>query len=124
MPTEAPTDPSDPYYQCQRCGNCCRWPGDIWVTEEDITAIARFIGREETDLVENFTRLTANRQGLSLVDKPNGECVFLDGNECTIQPVKPKQCGGFPNDWKFPGWRDLCEAIEVPRPEEDGSTAS
>jgi len=121
MPTEAPTDP---YYQCQRCGNCCRWPGDIWVTEEDITAIARFIGREETDLVENFTRLTANRQGLSLVDKPNGECVFLDGNECTIQPVKPKQCGGFPNDWKFPGWRDLCEAIEVPRPEEDGSTAS
>jgi hypothetical protein len=35
-------------------------------------------------------------------------------NECRIQPVKPVQCRGFPNEWRFPGWREMCEAIEVP----------
>jgi Fe-S-cluster containining protein len=58
--------------------------------------------------------LNANRTGLSIIDKPNGECLFLEGvNECRIQPVKPGQCAGFPNDWNFPGWREQCEAIEV-----------
>ena len=54
--------------------------------------------------------------GLSIIDRPggNGECVFLEGlNVCRIQPVKPVQCRGFPNEWRFPGWRDVCEAIEA-----------
>lgn len=105
---------STPRYLCQRCGNCCRWPGDVRVTEEEVGKIARFLGMRETDFVERCTRLNANRTGLSIIDKPNGECLFLDGvNECRIQPVKPGQCAGFPNDWNFPGWREQCEAIEV-----------
>ena len=103
-----------PRYLCQRCGNCCRWPGDVRVTEEEVGKIARFLGMRETDCVERCTRLNANRTGLSIIDKPNGECLFLEGvNECRIQPVKPGQCAGFPNDWNFPGWREQCEAIEV-----------
>jgi Fe-S-cluster containining protein len=103
-----------PRYLCQRCGNCCRWPGDVRVTEEEVSKIARFLGMRETDFVERCTRLNANRTGLSIIDKPNGECLFLEGvNECRIQPVKPGQCAGFPNDWNFPGWREQCEAIEV-----------
>lgn len=105
---------STPRYLCQRCGNCCRWPGDVRVTEEEVSKIARFLGMRETDFVERCTRLNANRTGLSIIDKPNGECLFLEGvNECRIQPVKPGQCAGFPNDWNFPGWREQCEAIEV-----------
>jgi uncharacterized protein len=105
---------SMPRYLCQRCGNCCRWPGDVRVTEEEVGKIARFLGMRETDFVERCTRLNANRTGLSIIDKPNGECLFLEGvNECRIQPVKPGQCSGFPNDWNFPGWRAQCEAIEV-----------
>ena len=101
------------YYQCQCCGNCCKWPGDIWITEEEIPKIARFVGFSPLEFIERFTRLTNNRRGLSIIDKPNGECVFLEGNECTIQPVKPPQCSGFPNDWNFPGWQDICEAIPM-----------
>jgi hypothetical protein len=47
----------------------------------------------------------------------NGECIFLDGRDCRVQAVKPTQCAGFPNTWNFPGWRDVCEAIPVPRVE-------
>ena len=106
---------SDPYYLCQRCGNCCRWPGDVRVTDEEISAIAAHVKLDVPTFTERYTRLNANRTGLSLIDKPNGECVFLEGrNICAIQPVKPHQCSGFPNQWQFPGWRDKCEAIEVP----------
>ncbi len=68
--------------------------------------------------IEKFTRLNANRTGLSLIEKENGECIFLEGlNTCLIQPVKPVQCRGFPNEWRFPGWREVCEAIELSPPD-------
>ena len=101
------------HYQCQRCGNCCKWPGDVIITEAETESIAAFLEMPVADFVENYTRLRANRQGLSIDDKPNGECLFLDGINCQINPVKPAQCAGFPNAWNFPGWRDVCEAIPV-----------
>ena len=103
-----------PYYLCQRCGNCCRWPGDVRVDNEEIARIAEYLDVPLDDFLERFTRINANRTGLSLIDKPNGECIFLEGkNICQIQAVKPVQCSGFPNVWQFPGWREKCEAIEV-----------
>jgi Fe-S-cluster containining protein len=107
-------DKPKPYYQCQRCGNCCRWPGDVNVTTEEVPVIAAFVGMTEEEFIHDCTRLNANRTGLSIIDKPNGECLFLEGvNTCRIQKVKPHQCAGFPNTWNFPGWREKCEAIEV-----------
>jgi len=78
----------------------------------------------EQDFIQKFTRLTANRQGLSIIDQPDGACVFLAVGECTIQPVKPWQCSGFPNRWNFPGWQKVCEAIPVDAPGEYEKEAS
>ena len=113
----APAAPeSAPRYLCQRCGNCCRWPGDVRGTAGEVENIAAHLMMEVDAFVERFTRLNANRTGLSINDKANGECVFLEGkNICRIQEVKPGQCAGFPNLWNFPGWREKCEAIELPR---------
>lgn len=101
-------------YACQRCGNCCRWRGEVPVTEGEIETIAGHLGLEVVDFVARYTSLRANRAGLTLIEKPDGECIFLDGIDCTIQAVKPDQCAGFPNRWNFPGWREQCEAIPVP----------
>lgn len=102
-------------YLCQRCGNCCRWPGDVLVTDAEIAAIAAHLGWEEREFIQQFTRLGANRQHLSLSEKPDGSCVFLESaNSCRIQAVKPEQCRGFPNRWRFDGWREVCEAVELP----------
>jgi hypothetical protein len=46
-----------------------------------------------------------------LQEKPDGSCVFLDGNDCSVQPVKPRQCRDFPNLWNFPGFEKICHAI-------------
>lgn len=104
------------FYQCQRCGACCRWPGFVRIKEEEIPRLAAHMGLSEADFIERYTRLTPQRNGLALIDKPNGECYFLDGRECRLQAVKPVQCTGFPNVWNFPGWQDVCEAIPVELP--------
>lgn len=101
------------YYQCQRCTNCCKWPGQVRLTDADIASMARFLEVSEWDFIQQYTRLRVRKDGLALVDKPNGECIFLEGRDCRVQDAKPEQCRGFPNVWNFPGWREVCEAIEV-----------
>jgi Fe-S-cluster containining protein len=101
------------FYVCQRCTNCCKWPGDVRIEEDEIAPIAAFLGLSEAEFIRQYTRLRSNRRGLSLVEKQNHECVMLDGNACRIHPVKPAQCAGFPNKWNFPGWRGVCEAVPV-----------
>ena len=83
----------------------------LW--DDEIKAIAQFIDLPVQDFIDRYTRLRANRTGLSLIEKPNGECIFLDGLSCSINSVKPDQCRDFPNKWNFPGWRERCEAIPV-----------
>ncbi len=104
----------DTYYVCQRCTDCCKWPGDVRLEEEEIPRIAAFLDLTETEFLDRFTRLRTNRQGLSLIEKENHECIMLEGNSCRIHPVKPSQCAGFPNKWNFPGWRQVCEAKAIP----------
>src|ERR1700710_1264256 len=99
------------WYQCQRCANCCKWPGLVRLTESDIAAIAAHVGLSEWDFIQRYTRLRPERDGLALLDTASGACIFLGGNACAIQPVKPVQCRGFSNAWNFPGWRDVCEAV-------------
>lgn len=114
MNPASPLDTAPPRYQCVRCGNCCRWPGDVNITADEATVIADFLGMSEASFIQDCTRLNANRTGLSIIDKPDGSCLYLDGvNTCRIQPVKPAQCSGFPNLWNFPGWREQCEAVEI-----------
>ena len=68
---------------------------------------------DEAEFIGTHTRLRSDRRGLSLIDQPDGACIFLQGQECQIQSVKPEQCRGFPNAWNFPGWREVCEATEI-----------
>lgn len=81
------------------------------LTDAEITRIATHLGLSEADFIARHTRLRADRKGLSLLEKPNGECEFLVGNECAIQPVKPQQCRDFPNLWNFPAFEKVCHAI-------------
>ncbi|MDB6023143.1 MAG: hypothetical protein JWQ04_3000 [Pedosphaera sp.] len=81
------------------------------LTDAEITRLAEFKGLSEFDFIQEFTRLRQDKQGLALKDKPNGECIFLAGNDCSVQPVKPQQCQDFPNLWNFPGFEKICHAI-------------
>jgi Fe-S-cluster containining protein len=99
------------FYECQRCTACCRWPGQVKLMAEEISRLAAFKQMTEFNFIQQFTRVRPDKQGLALMDKPNGECIFLDGNDCAVQPVKPQQCRDFPNLWNFPGFEKICRAI-------------
>ncbi len=73
--------------------------------------MAAHLGLSEHDFIQAHTRVRSDRQGLALMDKPNGECGFLDGENCAVQPVKPQQCRDFPNLWNFPGFEKVCHAV-------------
>ena len=99
------------FHECQRCTACCRWPGQVRVTEAEISRLAAFMKTSEHDFIQQFTRLRPDRHGLALQEKPDGSCVFLAGNDCSVQPFKPQQCRDFPNLWSFPGFEKICRAI-------------
>jgi uncharacterized protein len=108
-------------FECTGCGKCCTGaPGYIWVTLEEIEAIAARVGLP----VEQFTRKYVRRIGneYSLIEKRNSkgeyDCIFLDGKRCQIYEERPTQCRTFPF-WKEnlespEAWNELrttCEGI-------------
>lgn len=107
------------FHECQRCTACCRWPGQVKLTGAEISRIAAHLGLDETDFIARHTRVRPDRQGLSLLERENGACEFLVGNDCAIQPVKPQQCRDFPNLWNFPGFEKICHAIPRDVPPEE-----
>ncbi len=86
-------------FSCTQCGNCCSGaPGYVWVTREEIRAIAEFLGQADGKLDKSQVRRVALRQ--SLTEKPDGDCIFLvrenNKTSCAIHSVRPKQCRTWP----------------------------
>lgn len=88
---------------CQSCAACCRWKGYVLLTEQDITRLAQYLGCEETDFIQRYTVLAANRAQLALAEAPGGACIFLHGTTCIVYPARPQQCRDFPRLWRVPG---------------------
>ena len=83
------------------------------VEADEVDAIAAYLNMSVDEFLEKHTRLTPDRQHLSLMEKTDGECEYLvicdDGLPgCAIEKVKPRQCREFPEKWNFPGWQKLC----------------
>ena len=96
-------------FRCRCCGNCCRVPGYVLVSQQEIDRIAEFVGVDVYQFIETYTRLTNNRAGLSLIEKEDGACVFLGkDNRCLIEAVKPEQCRKFPFEWKYADMLTIC----------------
>ena len=97
-------------FTCARCGNCCRWSGYVRLKGREADEIAGLLGMTAEEFIERFTRLTADRSGLSLIERPDGSCIFFEENppRCTIEAAKPAQCRAFPLGWNFPGWEKEC----------------
>ncbi len=73
--------------------------------------MASFRQITEHEFIQRYTRLRQDRRGLALAEQANGECILLEGNDCAVQPVKPRQCRDFPNLWNFPGFEQTCRAL-------------
>ncbi|MDP8248927.1 MAG: YkgJ family cysteine cluster protein [Candidatus Tritonobacter lacicola] len=93
-----------------RCAECCSWRGYVYLTEGEVKRVAAFLGIGIYDFTERYTRLSDDRLKLSLKEKENGECVFLEGKTCSVYPVRPEQCAEFPMAWSVDGLEHICAA--------------
>jgi len=83
-------------FTCTQCGKCCTGePGFVWVTDEEVAAIAAFRKEPPAEVTGLYTRKLKGRR--TLREKTNGDCVFYDKQKgCTIYPVRPPQCRTWP----------------------------
>ena len=95
-------------FQCTQCGQCCSGaPGFVWLTEEEIQAIADYRQLSLGEMRINHIRYFGRR--ISLREFANGDCTFLDPQtrRCTVYPVRPAQC----RTWPF--WNSNLESPEA-----------
>lgn len=103
-------------FACQRCGACCRVPGYVLLAPDEVTAIAAYLCMDIYDFTRHYTRLVDNRQTLSLTEQEDGHCIFLlPDNTCRIQAVKPRQCRGYPYNWRCAMLDSKCAGLAVLR---------
>lgn len=108
-------------FKCTGCGQCCTGaPGYVWVTEDEIVAMAEYVQLSLSDFTKRYVRKVGDR--LALLERPrNYDCVFLKDKKCQIYPVRPQQCKTFPwwkenisspEAWKQVG--EYCEGVDHP----------
>jgi Fe-S-cluster containining protein len=100
-------------FTCTQCGDCCTGaPGYVWVTDAELEAIARHLGRPAAEVRDLHSRPARGKR--TLREKGNGDCVFLDGKKgCTVYPARPAQCRTWPfweSNLATPeAWQKTCE---------------
>jgi Fe-S-cluster containining protein len=100
------------HFVCHRCGACCRVPGYVALEPGEAEMIAEFLGLDVYTFTEQYAVLTNNRGNLSLRERPDGRCIFIqEDNTCRIHPVKPVQCKGFPFTWKTSQLKAICPGL-------------
>jgi uncharacterized protein len=82
-------------FECQPgCTNCCTQKGFVYLTEADLTRIAKFLGMPAADFERRYIYRTARQLRLRVPRQV--QCHFLRDGGCSIHPVKPAQCRIFP----------------------------
>lgn len=85
-------------FSCQPgCVRCCGGaPGDVFVTQQEINAIAAHVKLSVREFEDSFVRHYSSGK-MSLIEQRNGDCILLDsGKGCSVYDVRPKQCRDYP----------------------------
>jgi len=98
-------------YDCSKCANCCKIY-DTRIEQDDIPAIAEYLGQTESEFIEKF--LVPDKEeaeGYIIKDKP---CCFLEiDGKCRIYEVRPMVCKDFPHTKKPERLFSLLNIIRV-----------
>lgn len=83
-------------FECQTgCTNCCTQPGEVYLSEDDVTRAAEYLAAGEQEFREAYCDLDSGGD-LRLTTPPDKACHFLLEGACSIHEAKPLQCRAFP----------------------------
>jgi Fe-S-cluster containining protein len=109
-------------FKCTGCGKCCTGAdGYVFLTSDDIRAMASHLHISEKEFVEHYTRIVDGN--LCLIDFSGSDhCIFLVNHRCSIYPARPTQCKTYPwwihNIDTAESWNHtatFCEGINHPQ---------
>ena len=84
-------------FKCKGCAGCCYgFSGFVWLSQNDIKNISRFLKISEKEFLKNFTKRAFGRISLKELSAPGYECVFLKNKKCSIYHIRPFQCQSYP----------------------------
>ncbi len=98
-------------FECTGCGQCCTGaPGTVFMNAPTADRIAAHLKLTRAAFLKAYAYPL--RDGHSLREKPNGDCVFYADNKCAIYSVRPTQCRTYPfwpeNLRSEAAWRRTC----------------
>lgn len=84
------------YFKCTQCSGCCTgFPGYVWIEDEEIEKMYKFLKISKEEFLKTYTRKVYGK--ISLKENfINYDCCFLKNKKCMIYEVRPKQCQNFP----------------------------
>jgi Fe-S-cluster containining protein len=82
---------------CLDCANCCKTMTPTY-TAEDVKRISKYLGMTERSFREKW--LYKDRSGDWINQKLPCQFLNLKTNMCSIYPVRPRDCSGFPHHVK------------------------
>jgi hypothetical protein len=83
-------------FHCTQCGACCTGsPGYVWISDNEIIEMAKFLSVSIEHFVKKYTRTVFGKRAL-LEHPKTYDCVFLENNTCGLYTSRPKQCRTYP----------------------------
>ena len=87
-------------FECQRCSNCCRHNGYVFLSENDIKQITVALNLSQNAFTREYCKAVAGNDELriSLMEQPNGDCIFYckEIKGCRVYDARPLQCKLYP----------------------------
>jgi len=96
-------------FSCIQCGECCKGGrGFVLLTQEDLERLAYYFDKKPEDFINEDT-MTVSLKGekyLSLKEKLDYQCIYLENNQCSVYPARPFQCRVYPY------WERIISSLE------------
>jgi Fe-S-cluster containining protein len=90
------------HFECTQCSTCCRHtPGYVFLSKNDIASLLEATKKTFSQFFRQYCRIVPTFSGtkISLIEKPNFDCIFWNDNGCIYYDYRPFQCRSFPF-WK------------------------
>ncbi|NVL91044.1 MAG: YkgJ family cysteine cluster protein [Desulfobacterales bacterium] len=84
--------PSD-FFECKKCGECCKGYGGAFVSDREIERISRHLGIDPERFLADYCDWSGKRPIIKTAE--SGCCIFWN-KVCTIHEVKPRMCKIWP----------------------------
>ena len=89
-------------FSCTACGKCCKSNGAtrVFVNSKEIENIASVMNISVDAVNKEYITTVLGNDGTELNSlkkhSSKNQCVFLDGNKCSIYSARPTQCRTYP----------------------------